>query len=43
VGAPGANSNFADLEFYAAAIWRRTLTAGEITTVTNWMTGRIGG
>jgi len=42
VGAPGANSNFADLEFYAAAIWRRTLTSGEITTLTNYFSGRIG-
>jgi len=31
----GTNTNYADMEFYCAAIFRRALTAREITVIAN--------
>lgn len=41
IAATGAG-NFADFEFFSMAIFRRVLTAAEITTITNYYTARIG-
>jgi hypothetical protein len=38
----GAGTAYADMEFVAAAVFRRALTAGEITTITNYYSARIG-
>lgn len=38
----GASTSYQDFEFVAAAIFRRALSAAEITTITNYMTGRVG-
>ena len=35
-------TSYADMEFVAAAVFRRALTAGEIATLTTYFQGRIG-
>lgn len=37
-----ANDTYSDMEFVAAAIFRRALTASEISTLTNYYTARVG-
>lgn len=41
VGRLGGAGNYADVEFAAAAIFRRALTPAEITALSNYFTGRI--
>jgi hypothetical protein len=38
----GAATAYADMEFIAAAVFRRALTATEVTTLTNYYSARIG-
>ena len=38
----GAGTNYQDFELLAVAVFRRALTAGEITTITNYYSNRIG-
>ena len=38
----GSASNYIDMEFVAAAIFRRALTSAEITTIYNYYSGRVG-
>jgi hypothetical protein len=38
----GAGTTYGEFEFVAAAVFRRALTASEITTITNYYAGRIG-
>jgi hypothetical protein len=42
VGADGAGAA-TDMEFVAAAVFRRALTATEVATVSDYFTGRVGG
>lgn len=39
----GAGTEYNDMELVAAAIFRRALTAAEITTITNYYSARVGG
>jgi hypothetical protein len=38
----GSTTIYADMEFVAAAVFRRALTSAEITTIYNYYSGRIG-
>jgi hypothetical protein len=42
VGVAATGSNYADIEFVAAAVFRRALTSGEITAITSYFQNRIG-
>jgi hypothetical protein len=38
----GSATNYIDMEFVAAAVFRRALTSAEITTIYNYYSGRVG-
>jgi hypothetical protein len=40
IGSTGSISNYADMELYAAAVFRRALTSEEITTLNSYFQGR---
>jgi hypothetical protein len=42
IGSSTSGAFFANVEFVAAAIFRRVLTAAEVTTLTNYYTARVG-
>lgn len=41
IGRESSAANYNDMEFYAAAVFRRVLTPAEITLLSNYFTGRI--